>query len=148
VLAAKVAIVAGAGKETHVAEEAGVGTPQNAGMQSSPITEVTIALHSEEEEVEDRVRHRHLHRQVVDQVVAGTTNQVTGSRNLAATTSAVARDSTASTGREQVGALSVPNRAIHRLVGTTPRQFVARLPAVRPSSRPFAEDDEEVCTLR
>lgn len=71
-LAAKVAIVAGAGKETHVAEEAGVGTRQNAGMQSSPITEVTIALHSEEEEVEDRVRHRHLHRHQVQVVVVAT----------------------------------------------------------------------------
>lgn len=147
-LAAKVAIVAGAGKETHVAEEAGVGTPQNAGMQSSPITEVTIALHSKEEEVEDRVRHRHLHRQVVDQVVAGTQNQVTGSCNLTATTSAVARDSTASSRREPVGAISVPNRAVHSLFGTTPSQFVTRLPAVRPSSRPLAEDDEEMCTLR
>lgn len=71
-LAAKVAIVAGAGKETHVAEEAGVGTRQNAGMQSSPITEVTIALHSEEEEVEDRVRHLHRHQVQVVVVATGT----------------------------------------------------------------------------
>merc|ERR1719161_3043078 len=115
-------------------------------MRSSPITEVTIALHLKEEEVEDQVHHHHHQLQAVVVAMSSGTPKVTTWFTRTTTTREIAHHSTASGVSEQAQALSASSKT-GKMWRASPRAFVPRILPARPSRQAHAEADEEQRTL-